>query len=150
MNPVVALPFIVQGLAIGYDEFYFHRRRGLTRWERWGHPLDTLTVLLCIGYLLWNLPSRAALFSFAGLALFSCLFVTKDEFVHQKVCSAGEQWLHALLFILHPICLALAAWLWWHFQNSLVLLEAFILALFFVYQLTYWNLFPRRWSYENQ
>jgi len=28
---------------MGVDEFYFHRRRGLPRWERLAHPLDTMT-----------------------------------------------------------------------------------------------------------
>ena len=39
------LPFAVQGLAILVDEFWFHHRRGLPRWERLGHPIDTLPLI---------------------------------------------------------------------------------------------------------
>ena len=49
---------------------------------------------------------------YAALGLFSCLFVTKDEFVHAKECVAGEQWLHALLFVLHPVILLSGALCW--------------------------------------
>ncbi len=48
----LAVPFALQGLAILVDEFYFHRRRGLPIWERWGHPLDTLSLLICWLFLL--------------------------------------------------------------------------------------------------
>ena len=34
----------------------------------------------------------------SGLAIFSCLLVTKDEFSHKQDCPAAEQWLHAILF----------------------------------------------------
>jgi hypothetical protein len=94
------------------DELWFHRRRGLPRWERIGHPLDTATVLLCLS-LPWLLPLEArTLWLYAGLAAFSCLFVTKDEPVHARLCPAGEHWVHAVLFVLHPVTLAIAALLW--------------------------------------
>jgi hypothetical protein len=57
------------------DEFYFHRRRGLPRWERLGHPLDTLTALACFVWLLSAAPSASSLSVYTGLSVFSCLFV---------------------------------------------------------------------------
>src|SRR3990167_10478936 len=97
------LPFLLQAIVIGIDEGWFHLRRGLPRWERIGHPLDTLTVLICMGYVLFVPYSKTAIFPYLLLSIFSCLMVTKDEFVHKEHCPASEHWLHALLFILHPI-----------------------------------------------
>ena len=80
---------------INIDEFYFHVKRGLPKWERIGHPLDTLTVLACFAFILIFPYSSLNLKIYIGLALFSCVFVTKDEFVHKECCPASEQWLHA-------------------------------------------------------
>ncbi len=38
------IPFALQTCCMAVDEVHFHRQRGLPRWERLGHPLDTLTV----------------------------------------------------------------------------------------------------------
>ena len=48
----------LQGLAMLVDELLFHRRRGLPRWERIGHPIDTLSVLACYGVSLWLPPTQ--------------------------------------------------------------------------------------------
>src|SRR5262249_37133344 len=96
---IAAGPIGLQAAAQGCDEFYFHRRRDLPRWERIGHPLDTLTIVLCLAWLL----AGGSLTGYIALAIGSTLFVTKDEGVHTKHCGAGEHWLHAMLFALHPI-----------------------------------------------
>lgn len=162
MIVLFAAPFALQGLAIFVDEFYFHRARGLPQWEKIGHPLDTLTVGLCFGYLLAMPFSRGASLGFVALSVFSCVFVTKDEWVHKKECSANELWLHSLLFVLHPIVLILAGFIWYlrsnpsvaalsGWDNSLMSLawlavqtQAAIVAVFFVYQLVYWNFIWKR------
>lgn len=41
------IPFPLQMICMAVDEAHFHRWRGLPRWERLGHSLDTLTVLAC-------------------------------------------------------------------------------------------------------
>ncbi len=105
-------PFGLQIICMAFDEIYFHRRRGLPRWERIGHPLDTLTVLLCLLWLLSVPASPGAVAAYVGLAAFSCLFVIKDEGVHLSHCPAGEQRLHAVLFTLHPLVLSSAGLLW--------------------------------------
>jgi hypothetical protein len=46
------IPVALQMLCMTLDEFYFHWQRELPRWERLGHPLDTLTVLGCYVWLL--------------------------------------------------------------------------------------------------
>src|SRR5580700_655918 len=112
MSLLIALPFIIQTFVILTDEFYFHVRRGLPKWERLGHPLDTLTVLACFIFILLVPYSSFSLKIYIGLAIFSCIFVTKDEFVHKKCCPASEQWLHALLFLNHPIVLTAAGLIW--------------------------------------
>lgn len=109
---LVTIPLGMQAAAMLADEHYFHRQRELPRWERVGHPLDALTVLACYAVAI-SLPLTAAsLHMYLALAAFSCLFVTKDEFVHAKHCKPFEHWLHALLFVLHPIVLASVGYLW--------------------------------------
>ena len=153
----IFLPFFFQMLCMAADEFWFHRRRGLPRWERIGHPLDTLTVVLCLVWVLCIRPGRQAVMTFALLAVFSCVFITKDEPVHRRHCSPAEQWLHALLFMLHPLVLIGAALLWpamaggsGPVHSPIVLFAGFertflgfICALTFgfgVYQFVFWNL----------
>lgn len=132
---------VLQGILMGIDEVYFHRRRGLGQWESWGHPIDTLSFL------------AAALIAFApvdfffglrqeiflGAAIFSSVLITKDEFIHQKECTGAESWLHALLFVLHPPAL----WALWEIGNSqhrnLLAIEIGLISLVFCGQILYWN-----------
>jgi len=153
------LPFVLQAGIIGIDEWVFHLKRGLPRWERVGHPLDTLSVLLCMGWAIFVPFSQKALTFYALLAIFSTVFITKDEFVHQKHCPAAELWLHAFLFILHPITLTTAALLWpasqgiplpsaierWVAPQKIASLFLWgqwgAMLFFFGYQVLYWNYF---------
>ncbi len=128
---------IVQGLAMLVDEFYFHHRRGLGRWERIGHPVDTLMFMLALGVLLqsgWSLLS-------ASLAIFSALLVTKDEWVHRREAPAAEQWLHSILFLLHGLILGLAGELGEQVVLSAgaTLLLLAPIGMFFFYQVLYWQ-----------
>lgn len=132
---------LLQGVTMLVDEMVFHRRRGLPRWERLGHPLDTLTVVLAYLWALVHAPTRGAIIGYALLAFFSCLFVTKDEPVHARVCNAGEMWLHAVQFVLHPIVF-LAFGLFWigGADGALLWLWLAATAAFGVYQLVYWSI----------
>jgi hypothetical protein len=139
---IAIFPFVVQGVVMTVDEFYCHRRRELRRWERIGHPLDTLTYLLCFLFLLFVEPSSAALGAYVALSGFSCLFITKDEWQHRELCTPFENWLHALLYILHPIVLIAAGWAWWSHLEDLrfaVGAMAAITASFGIFQAAYWN-----------
>jgi hypothetical protein len=146
------IPFLLQMICMGVDEIRFHRRRGLPRWERLGHPLDTLTVLACFVWLLTAQPSAFSLGVYVSLSVFSCLFVTKDEPTHGKYCSSGEHWLHAILFILHPLVLLSAGLLWpaWRnqplsfihytgFEREFLLANTLLTLAFGLYQLIYWS-----------
>ncbi len=135
------LPFILQAVVIGIDEYCFHLKRGLPRWERIGHPIDTLSVLLCLGFVLFIPYSGAMLKMFIALAILSCLLVTKDEFVHKHHCPASEQWLHALLFLNHPILLGCMGLIWARMSSLLPFLiaPAVFTLFFFFYQVIYWN-----------
>ena len=142
MLPWLMLPAALQGLAMFVDEWVFHRKRGLPRWERLGHPLDTLSASLCYGWLVAIPPSHPyGLSVYVGLCAFSCLFITKDEFVHAKVCEPLENWLHAVLFVLHPIVFLAFGLIWrsgtdvWALKGALVATAALL-----AYQLLYWNL----------
>lgn len=151
------LPFLLQALVILFDEGYFHIRRGLPKWERIGHPIDTLSVLICMGFVLLIPFSTKTLALYSVLAAMSCVLVTKDEFVHKEHCPASEQWLHALLFTLHPLTLISAGFMWPVVQNADVspwitilfdnpsALYLFLwgqfatMSFFFVYQIVFWN-----------
>jgi len=111
--PALALlPFALQGLTMGVDEFGFHRWREVPRWEWAGHLLDTAVFLACLTLPLVLEPTGGHLRAYGALAAFSCLLITKDEFVHQRLCTAWEHWVHAVLFILHPLVLLATAWVW--------------------------------------
>jgi hypothetical protein len=150
-------PFVLQMLFMAADEFHFHRKRGLPRWERIGHPLDTLTVVLCLFWIFCAQPDRHTVPVYVALAAFSSVFVTKDESVHQRHCSAAEHWIHAILFLLHPLVLACAALLWpairtsspavrsWAvqysgFERPFLLFACALMIGFGVYQFVFWNL----------
>ena len=140
MRAVLLLPFALQAAAAFVDERRYHVRRGLPRWERIGHPLDTLTVVLAYLWALVHAPTRGALFGYVGLSLFSCLFITKDEPIHARLCDGGEMWIHAVQFVLHPMVLLAYALLWLGGgHETLLALLAGATAIFGVYQLVYWN-----------
>jgi hypothetical protein len=153
----LSAPFVLQMFCIAADEFWFHRRRGLPRWERIGHPLDTLTVVLCLAWVLCVQPNRRTVVVYIALAVFSSVFVTKDEPVHQRHCTAAEHWIHAILFLLHPVVLAGAALLWpaagsrspgaslWvvqfsGFERPFLIVACALMIGFGIYQFVFWNL----------
>ena len=134
-------PFILQAVCMFFDELYFHRKRGLGLWEKIGHPLDTLTVIVCYLFLYFATYTADNVLIFSGLAFFSCLFVTKDEFVHSELCEAKENWLHSVLFILHPICFLSAALIWKAEgpASLFMLAQSIVLFLVLIYQILYWS-----------
>jgi hypothetical protein len=141
MLALLLAPFGLQLAAMLVDEVHFHRRRGLPRWERIGHPLDTLTVVAAYAWALAHAPDRGAVLGYVALAFFSCLFVTKDEPVHARECEPGEFWLHAVQFVLHPIVFLAFGLLWIEGGHGGLLTACLAAAASFgVYQTLYWNL----------
>ncbi len=133
------LPFLIQAVLIFIDEFYFHHKRGLPKWERIGHPLDTLTILVALVWVCFSSLDPLNLKIYIVLALFSLFFITKDEFVHKDICPKLEMWLHALLFINHPILLTAAYFLWKTGQMSFLVTQCCLVGAFLSYQILYWN-----------
>jgi 2-polyprenyl-6-hydroxyphenyl methylase/3-demethylubiquinone-9 3-methyltransferase len=148
------LPFGLQGLAMGFDEFGFHHRRTVPHWEWIGHALDTAVFLACLAIPLLLPPTSANVHFFGWLASFSCLLITKDEFIHQRLCSGGEHWVHAVLFILHPIVLIATAFLWMRLGSSalslaptpgltltgwMLILQVLLVSGFLTFQVLYWS-----------
>ena len=100
---------------------------------------------------------------YVGLAIFSCLLVTKDEFVHKHHCPAAEQWLHAILFVNHSVLLAAMGLMWpklsgveiFSWLPSAESLKPFLwfqiafAAIFCLYQIVYWNFFYKEKSYVD-
>jgi 2-polyprenyl-6-hydroxyphenyl methylase/3-demethylubiquinone-9 3-methyltransferase len=128
------LPFALQGAVLAVDELACHRRRAVPRLEWLGHLLDTLVFLACLGCPLLLAPEPGHLRLYTGLAIASCLLITKDEWVHQRLCSGSEHWLHALLFILHPLVLVVTALLWIAGARSLLLVQLLLVAGFLAWQ----------------
>jgi hypothetical protein len=141
MLALLLVPALLQMLAMAGDELVFHRKRGLPRWERLGHPLDTLSAALCYGWVVFvPVSAPGALVVYVALCAFSCLLITKDEFVHARLCQPMETWLHAVLFVLHPIVFLGFGAIWrqglgsWPLKVELGLTLALLL-----HQLVYWN-----------
>lgn len=148
------LPFGLQGLAMAFDEFGFHHHRTVPRWEWMGHALDTSVFLVCLAFPLLLAPTPSHLQLYGMLAVFSCFLITKDEFIHQRLCSGGEHWVHAVLFILHPLVLIATAFLWimtggglaltgipgppMAMARGVLLLQLLLVAGFLVFQIGYW------------
>ncbi|NGX46163.1 MAG: hypothetical protein K940chlam2_01348 [Chlamydiae bacterium] len=156
MDLIIMIPFIIQGIAIAVDEAYFHVKRGLPLWERIGHPIDTFTVVFCFGFVIFIPYSLTMLKVYILLSILSCLTVTKDEWVHKHHCPGTENWLHALLFINHPILLTFAGLIWARAASvgplwlkgliarpepliQFLMVQAALAALFMLYQIIYWN-----------
>jgi hypothetical protein len=157
MGIAALIPFALQALAIAFDELYFHHKRGLPRWERIGHPLDTFSLLICFLITLLAPFNETTLKMYCIVGVLSCLMVTKDEFVHTEECEGSENWLHALLFLLHPITIAMAGLIWpisqqieppawlinWFDQPDLCLsflyMQTGLIFLFLFYQIIFWN-----------
>lgn len=151
------VPFFLQAILMALDECIFHQKREMPLWEKIGHPLDTLSVLAIYLFIFSTPLSASSLTWFISLSVFSCLLITKDEFVHKHHCSGSEHWLHAVLFVLHPLLLASLGIFWpilhdmptlsW-FQASMpnkfligsfLRIQCFLTLIFFLYQIIYWN-----------
>lgn len=136
------LPFLFQGILMFVDEFYFHEQRELPRWERIGHPLDTLTTFVTLSVPAFFPYSGGGKFVYFVFAILSCLFITKDEFIHNDLCSKGEQWIHSLLFILHPILFGVTYLMWMNSVSPIFLIAQFIIVgVFMIYQIFRWNIY---------
>jgi hypothetical protein len=134
------IPFALQGLAMFFDEFYFHRKRGLPLWERIGHPVDSLSVLACYGFIYFQAPTDLNIKIYIALCAFSCLLITKDEFVHTQHCDARENWLHSILFVLHPITFLSAGLIWKeNLSPEFIAVQPLVVLLFMTYQILYWS-----------
>lgn len=118
-----------------FDEFMFHHKRGLKRWERIGHPVDTFFFLVPFIYTLFF----SELVIFVILCIISCVVITKDEFVHKSECCYQEQWLHSVLFILHPISLFALYFAWQDGFEDIIVGQCLVITMFFTYQIIYWN-----------
>jgi len=96
---------LLQGGLMAIDEWVFHRRRGLSLWELWGHPVDSFLYVLPLSVAAHASATSGWLAIYLLLCVVSCLVITKDEWVHARECVPGEHWIHSLLFIVHPVVL---------------------------------------------
>jgi 2-polyprenyl-6-hydroxyphenyl methylase/3-demethylubiquinone-9 3-methyltransferase len=136
----LALPLVAaQGALMVLDEGIFHRARGLGEWESWGHAADSAAFAAALALPAYCAPTAPAGYLYAAGALVSTLLVTKDEWIHARECGGAEQWLHALLFALHPCVLLAVGALWARGEGSILraCLPPAVLCLT-IYQWLYW------------
>lgn len=148
-----------------FDEFFFHRKRGLPKWERIGHPIDTTFMLFCFFSIIYLPMTKSNIILYFCLSVISCFMIIKDEFVHLKYCGKFEQFLHALLFILHPVILVILFLSWPSFTRTsinyledfkspllkIVIYFQFISAiLFLLYQILFWNFIFKDTQYVSK
>lgn len=139
MKELLYLPFIIQGLLMGIDE-QLHKRRNLGAWERLGHPLDTMTVFAPLSYVAINSYTDHRLIVFIILAVFSSIFITKDEFIHSEECGVLENWVHAMLFVLHPMIFFATGFLWkYHPDDQFMIYQPMLVGVFMIYQIFRWS-----------
>lgn len=142
--PWLFVPISLQAIAMFFDEFYFHRKRGLKKWEQLGHPVDTFFVFLSYLFIAFNAPNELNIKIYIGLCVLSSLIITKDEFVHTVECSAWENWLHSILFVLHPITFMAAGFIWFlNLSPTFLIIQPIVLFIVMVYQFFYWRLFEK-------
>ena len=137
---ILYVPFIIQGILMGIDE-KMHYRRGLGVWERLGHPLDTMTMFVPLSFIAIKEFSHQNLTVYIVLGVFSCLFITKDEFVHAQECNGFENWLHSILFVLHPLIFVCSGLLWInHPDDQFISFQPLLIGVFMLYQILRWSI----------
>lgn len=141
---LLPLPLALQGILIVTDEFFFHRKRGLPAWEKYGHPVDMLFTM--IPYLVAILFPFGAVSSawFIAFSVLSSVIITKDEWVHTRLANAPEHWLHSLLFIVHPVSF-FSVWAMWKpesplgaFGRTVMLTQVLLMLAFACYHFVWW------------
>ena len=128
----------LQGVLMFFDEFYFHHKRGLTRWERIGHPIDTFSFLACFVFCLLSPPNESNIPTFILLSSISTLIIVKDEWLHIKKCEIGEHILHVFLFMAHPLALLALYLEWVNTRVHYIGLTTATVFFFMLYQIYYW------------
>ena len=116
----VVLLSLLQGGLMAIDEWVFHRRRGLSLWELWGHPVDSFLYVLPLSVAALASATSGWLAIYLLLCVISCLVITKDEWVHARECVPAEHWLHALLFIVHPVVLWGVGTMWMQGEGTVL------------------------------
>jgi hypothetical protein len=137
--------FSIQGILMVVDEFYFHWKRKLPKWERLGHPVDTFFYLIPLSILRFCESNTTWQITYIACAVVSSLVITKDEWVHREESPATEQWLHSLLFLLHPVVLITAFFVWSESQSQMHFQWVWALIfIFWIYQIIFWNFYADR------
>lgn len=143
------LLWVTHGCITMYDELFLHRKRGLTLYEARLHWIDTALVVFVQALAVFCEPTGFTMTLYLLAAILSCLSITKEEWLHREVCSGSEHWLHAMMFMLHPLSLLAAGITWQRLDRPLIHLADWRLnvllvytagtAIFLVYEMFYWR-----------
>lgn len=143
MTWYLLLPLILQGVLVGVDELFCHRSRGLSLLEARLHIIDTLLAALpLLVILVAGQITSSTMAIYTVVSTLSCLSITKEEGLHQKVCGPWEHWIHSLMFMVHPLVYISLGYQWVNNTANLapIALTYFIMMLSFtLYQLVYWH-----------
>lgn len=147
----LAGPFVAaQAALMLVDERVFHRERRLGEWESWGHVADSAFFAAALAPAALLAPGRGAVLLYAALGIASTVLVTKDEWIHTRECEAAENWIHALLFSLHPCVLIAVGALWFRGEGALLRTALpLVVAAYSFYQWLYW-IGGRRFRVETE
>lgn len=118
-----------------------HMRRGLPTWEKISHPIDALCVgiTFALGYVASLQQSKTFFWAYCVSALLTIVISFKDELIHQELCDAKEQVVHAFMFALNGIIFTLGAFLILLNGHSWPFLLGFAMAILTaLWQLFFW------------
>ncbi|MCB0413398.1 MAG: hypothetical protein KDD50_03635, partial [Bdellovibrionales bacterium] len=96
---------ILQLILFHLDEYYFHRKRGLSRPEIVSALMDGFFYLLPLAIAIFCSFTIFWQWIYIFLAILSCLSVVKNEWFYPVVMDRNEKLVHAGLYLLHPILL---------------------------------------------
>lgn len=146
MEVFITLTTITHALLFMYDEYFLHKKRGLSRKEINSGIVDGLIFLILICFTIFTqyTPLLAGVYIF--LSVISCGLIVKNEFFYPEQLTRNERLVHAALYVFHPLIL-FAFYISWKmdfFTSNIAywMLQLGYLALAFKavsFHIIYWN-----------
>lgn len=136
---------VVQIVLFHIDEYYFHRKRRVSRSETISALTDAVlyVIPLSIAVFMEHTPTWQGIY--ITMAIVSCISIAKNEFYYQNL-RRKERLVHSFLYVLHPVVLYTfyTSWQGDYFNQypsfwivQIIYLGVGVRSL--VHQLIYWN-----------
>ncbi|MEZ4872051.1 MAG: hypothetical protein R2827_07370 [Bdellovibrionales bacterium] len=104
MLVVLVILMITQLTLFHLDEYYFHRRRRVTRPEIVSALIDGLIYVLPLTMAIFLDLTPLTKGLYIALSVVSCISIAKNEFYYPKL-ERQERLVHSFLYVLHPVML---------------------------------------------